>query len=79
MVEIRIENADLSDAVNRQVILAGRSPNCFRRRCIVYAEGLQSVAADVGMNPCHVVFSIILDDDSALLCVFAVGANSQAF
>src|SRR6266498_568847 len=64
-VEVGVEHADLRDLVHRQGVAAGGLPDRLRAWCVVDAEGLSLVFADVGMNPGHTLVRVAVDHGQA--------------
>src|SRR6266496_3041243 len=77
-VEVRIEDADLRDLVDRKIIPCGRLANGLRTRSVDDTERLRRVVADVRVNPRHAFVCVPLDDAATALRSLLVARNSQA-
>src|SRR6266511_1677828 len=61
-VEVRIEDADLRDAVDGEVVARGRLPDRLGARGVVDAERLRPVLADVRVHPGDAFVCVPLHD-----------------
>src|SRR5262249_756277 len=64
-VEVRVEHTHFGDAGDRQLVATGGAPDRFRRRTVVDAVRVLLVGRDIGVNPGHSGFEIVLDDGGA--------------
>jgi hypothetical protein len=71
-MEIRVQNANVRDAIYGKVVPSGCSPNGFGRRRVADAVGFPSIIADVRVEPRHAVFGIIESEHPAHRCAFVV-------
>src|SRR5213082_543134 len=78
LVEIRIEDPNLGDALDREPVAAVCAPNGLGRGRIVDAEGLPLVHAYVRVNPGDLVGEVALDHRQAGLGAGLVHRNLQS-
>src|SRR6266545_7238174 len=77
-VEVRIEDADLRDAVDGKLVAQCGLANCLRTRPVQHAERLRRVIAHVRVNPRHAVVRVALDDTATAFRSLLVPRNAQA-
>src|SRR5438874_3595105 len=78
-IEVGVQNANLSNAINRQVVPFRGAANGFGRRCVVSAKGFGAVCADVRVKPRHALFLVNQRKVSANLCAFFIDGKVQTF
>ena len=61
VVEVRVEDSDLGNSIDRQVVSLSAAANRFRSRRIVNAKHLLAIAAHLRMYPRDVIFSVVED------------------
>src|SRR5204862_631702 len=66
-IEVRIEDADLGDAIHGQRVACRRPADRLRRRSVVDAECNAAFVADIRVNPGHALFRIALQDAATLV------------
>src|SRR6266496_5883240 len=77
-VEVRIEDADLRDAVDGKLVAQRGLANRLRTRTVQHAERLRRVIAHVRVNPRHAVVRVALDDATTAFRSLLVPRNAQA-
>src|SRR6266545_144396 len=77
-VEVRIEDADLRDAVDWKLVAQRGLANRLRTRTVQHAERLRRVIAHVRVNPRHAVVRVALDDATTAFRSLLVPRNAQA-
>src|SRR5262245_30410065 len=78
-IELRVEDANLGNAIHRQVVRLSGAANRFRRGCIVSTKSLGAVFAHVRVKPRYTVFVVNQDSLPAKLCTFLIDGNVETF
>ena len=77
-VEVRVEDADLRDPVDRELVPRGRLADRFRGGCLVDTKGLAAVVAHVRLEPGHALIRVALDDGETRLHALDSAGNGES-
>src|SRR5436305_522462 len=77
-IEVRIEDADLGNAIDRKVTSSCALPDRFRGGSVVDAIGLLFVLADIGMDPGDLLLGVVAHDRETELRSHLVHGNDQS-
>src|SRR5262249_41003934 len=78
-IEVRVEDANLGNAIHRQVVRFSGAANRFRRGCIVSTKSLGAVFAHIRVKPRYTVFIVNQGSLPAKLCTFFINGNLETF